>query len=139
MSSWWLFSLLRVQMADPKALNEVWTILRSARLSHLAVPLISNGIRCPQDVARKSDDLLAAGVTQSDLTAFISACGGDAEPAAPRGRWDPPVLRDFSARASLTLALAAAEPNNRKRSLEALQDDILAKSTAPAVESRIKT
>lgn len=43
------------------------------------------------------------------------------------------------ARASFTLALQAAEPNQRKRSLEDLEKDVLAHSTRPSQESRVRT
>ena len=42
-------------------------------------------------------------------------------------------------RASLREALRAAEPNNRAASLKKLEDDILAKSTNPGNDARLRT
>lgn len=42
-------------------------------------------------------------------------------------------------RASFTLALQAAAPNQRKRSLEELERDVIAHSTKPAQDSRLRT
>ena len=51
--------------------------------------------------------------------------------------WQPETVA--GARASFTLALQAAEPNQRKRSLEDLEKDVLAHSTRPSQESRVRT
>ena len=42
-------------------------------------------------------------------------------------------------RASFAAAAQAGHPNNRKRSLELLDEDVLAKTTHPAVQSRLRT
>lgn len=50
-----------------------------------------------------------------------------------------PPLYQNGQRASFTLALVAAQPNNRKRALDDLDGDILARSTEPAQLSRVRT
>lgn len=120
-------------------LDAVWETLRRANVPHLAVTFVNHGIRSVDDVVRRTPELLAAGVSQSDIEAFLAARGGLDNPDAPQGRADHPICRDFSTRASFTLALAAASPNNRKRALEALQADVLSRSSQPAQESRIRT
>lgn len=120
-------------------LDAVWETLRRANVPHLAVTFVNHGIRSVDDVVRRTPELLAAGVSQSDIEAFLAARGGLDNPDAPQGRADHPICRDFSTRASFTLALAAASPNNRKRALDALQADVLSRSSQPAQESRIRT
>ena len=56
-----------------------------------------------------------------------------------RGRSDLPPIYQNGQRASFTLALVAAEPNNRKRALDELDRDVLARSTEPAQQSRVRT
>ena len=133
---------LQAQMAVEPGLSGVWAALRQAGRTHLAVVFLQHGVRRTEDVPRLADVLLSTGlVAQTDLEAVLAVCTASTAPSvdSPQGRWDHPIQRDFSARASFTLALQAASPNNRKRSLEALQDDILSKSSAPAQESRVRT
>lgn len=54
--------------------------------------------------------------------------GQPASRATETGRWDVPQLQP-QGRASIQLAMQAAMPNNRKRSLEALEASLPAKST----------
>ena len=57
----------------------------------------------------------------------------------PTQRGDLPVMRPHLKRASLTLALAAAAPNNRLEAMRQFEQDILARSTNPSQESRVRT
>ena len=54
-------------------------------------------------------------------------------------RKDLPVQRPVNTRASLTAALVAAHPNNRRESLRLFEQDILANSTNPSQDSRVRT
>ena len=125
-------------MAD-QPIAGLWEALRKSGLSHLAVSFVTNGVRSVDDVTRKFDDLRASGIPQSDLEAFLASLSQDQVASPLQGRADHPVCLGSHHRASFTLALQAAAPNNRKRALDNLQADILAKSTTPAQESRLKT
>ena len=117
----------------------LWEALRRACLGHLAVPLISHGIRSVDDVCRRAEELMAAGVPRSDVEALLAALAPEPSSVDEPGRGDHPVCRPSAQRASFTLALQAAQPNNRKRALESLQDDMLSRSTGPAQASRVRT
>ena len=125
-------------MAD-QPIAGLWEALRTSGLSHLAVAFVNNGVRSVDDVTRRISDLRTAGISQADLESFLASLSKDNHPEIHRGRADHPVCHASNQRASFTLALQAAAPNNRKRALDNLQADILAKSSAPAQESRLKT
>lgn len=116
----------------------LWDLLRSARVQHLAVPFVRLGIRSIDDVTRESDRILESGVSERDLQFLLQSRFPD-PPAQEAARGDLPVLGDMSRRASFTLALKAAQPNNRKRSLAELDRDVTARSSAPSQESRLRT
>lgn len=119
------------------ALGELWETLRATGQSDLAPQLITNGIRSVSDLALRSDELLRNGIQQWRLEAVLSGASQQVE--APSGsRHDLPLPLSHQ-RASLPLALAAAAPNERKRSLECLDRDILARSTNPTQEARVRT
>ena len=58
---------------------------------------------------------------------------------APRAklaaRGDLPPVGDMARRAPFTLALKAAQPNNRKRAIAELDQDVVASSSAPTTSS----
>eukprot|EP00438_Fugacium_kawagutii_P022610 Skav212148 [mRNA] locus=scaffold1323:331971:333758:- [translate_table: standard] len=120
-------------------LSGLWTLLRNAGLEILAPQLVGLQIFGVDDVVRQPDAILAAGVSQAQLEQLLATNAPTPPVAQEGGRWDHAPLAPSSARASLTLALAAAQPNNRKRSLEMLDSDILARSTQPAQASRVRT
>ena len=92
------------------------------------------------DVTLRQDDLLMAGVHQWQLDRVLLA-----DPSRERDtgtgefRRDLPVQRPVNTRASLTAALVAAHPNNRRESLRLFEQDILANSTNPSQDSRVRT
>ena len=92
------------------------------------------------DVTLRQDDLLMAGVHQWQLDRVLLA-----DPSRERDtgtgefRRDLPVQRPVNTRASLTAALVAAHPNNRRESLRLFEHDILANSTNPSQDSRVRT
>ena len=117
--------------------QHLWEALRVADLGHLAPCLVAHGIvTLPQLVvaASNSRDI---GVEQWQIEAILSATHPQ-EQSAPLGRHDLPVAYS-GRRANFSLAVAAGQPNSRKRSLDALDSDILARSTNPANEARLRT
>lgn len=116
----------------------LWAALAKTGTGHHASVLLQLDVSGPNDLAAKSAELLSLGVRQHELELILGALAPPA-PTVVSGRRDHPTLFQTSGRASLTLALAAAQPNQRKRALEALEDDILAHSTKPANDSRLRT
>ena len=119
-------------------LSDLWELLRTARVQHLAVPLVKLGIRNVDDLTRESDRILASGVSESDMQMLLQA-RAPVIPAQLAARGDLPPVGNMSRRASFTLALKAAQPNNRKRALADLDQDVVARSSAPSQESRLRT
>ena len=118
----------------------LWSLLRHAGLQPLAPRLVSCGVRSPEGVLAASECLLSAGVRQSDIDILTARSGAPLALAvgpAPM-RWDLPVP-SRGPKASLQAALQAAHPNNRQSSLEALDNSLLAPSTQPAVDARVRT
>ena len=126
-------------METPK-IAELWQALRASGLECLAPTLVQLRVRSLDDVTCRVTELSDAGVLQWQIEAIIAARGKE-EPQrleTSAGRSDHPV--PFAGRrASLAAALEAAQPNNRKRSLATLDADILAKSTTPSQESKVRT
>ena len=104
---------------------------------HHAPVLSSLDIRGPNDLVARAGEVLA-GVGKAELESILAALTCTA-PVVVSGRRDHPTLVQHGGKASLTLALAAAQPNQRKRSLEDLDRDVLARSTKPANDSRLRT
>lgn len=125
-------------MSGPRDLSELWKLLRNARLESLAPQLVGLGVYDLNDITRRAEDLIAEGVTQAQLEQLLASNAPREEPL-PSTRWDHATVRPSNQRASFTLALQAAQPNNRKRSLDQLDADILARTTQPAQASRIRT
>ena len=97
-------------------------------------------MRSPKGIGAASKCLLLAGDKQQELDALTARVGLPVPLAV-----GPVVLRwDLTAsnrepKASLQAAMQAAHPNNRQLSLEALDNSLLAPSTQPAVDSRVRT
>ena len=121
-------------------LGELWDLLRATRLQHLAPVLLKHGVRSPADLADRSGPLLTGGVSQWQLEILLrETAGSHGEGAQPcRRRWDLPVSQPQQ-RASLQMALQAAQANHRQQSSAALDGSILAPSTAAAIDSRVRT
>ena len=116
----------------------LWAALSKTGTGQHAGVFLRLNITGPNDLAARSSELISLGVKQNELEMILAALA----PPTPRvvaGRRDHPTLMIHTGKASLTLALAAAQPNQRKRSLEALDADVLAHSTKPANDSRLRT
>lgn len=125
-------------MDPPSGLARLWQLLRETNSEHLAPVLLAHGVRAPESLALESEALLASGVARSELEIVIAGCSRPG-PLVDRGRVDHPTWIPQSGRASLVLALAASQPNNRTRALEFLEQDIIARSSQPALQSRLRT
>lgn len=120
-------------------LSGLWALLRNAGLEILAPQLVGLRVANLDDVTRHAESILASGVSQAQLEQLLAANAPAPQQPTAAGRWDHAPLVPSTTRASLTLALTAAQPNNRKRALESLDADILARSTQPAQASRVRT
>ena len=115
----------------------LWDALRASGQGLLASTLLRHGVRSVSDVALKSSVLQENGVLQWQIEAILAA--GPQQAVSPaQVRADLPVAFQGK-RANLSAALEAARPNQRARSLAALDEDVLARSTAPAHASRLRT
>ena len=118
--------------------SHLWDFLRSHGLQHLAVELVRHGVHSMEGIAHQASQLVEAGMKESDVSQLLE-CIQPAQRLNPRGRSDLPPLQQNGQRASFTMALVAAQLNNRKRSLDELDKDILARSSEPAQVSRLRT
>lgn len=125
------------EMGD-NSLSSLWDFLRQQGLQDLAVDLIRHGIRSRDDIARDASSLIQNGMSEATVTRLLEGLQ-TARPQHTPGRADLPVQHPCGQRASITLALVAAQPNNRKRSLDNLDQDILARTSQPAQASRLRT
>ena len=123
-------------------LEELWGALRGAGLEELAPTLIRNGVVSLNMLTLKHEELHSAGMTNWQIEAILAAGGSStagSESLSPTtNRVDLPV-RNMGKRANMQAALEAAQPNQRQRSLLLLEQDVLAKSTNPATEARVRT
>ena len=123
-------------------LEELWGALRGAGLEELAPSLIRHGVVSLNILSSKYEELRSAGVHGWQIEAILASggtptAGSEVNPQnADRG--DLPV-RNMGKRASMQAALEAAQPNQRQKALASLDQDILAKSTNPAAEARVRT
>lgn len=125
-------------MDPPSNLARLWQLLRETNSEHLAPILISHGVRAPEMLVLEAESLISKGVAKTDLETLIAGCSRP-DPVANRGRADHPTWIQHGGRASLVLALQAAQSNNRRRALEFLEQDIIARSSQPALQSRLRT
>ncbi len=116
----------------------LWAALAKTGLGHHAPVFLELDVTGPNDLVAKSAEVLAKGVKQVELEHVLAALTPTPSVVAT-GRKDHPTLFSQSGKASLTLALAAAQPNQRKRALEELDNDILSHSSKPANDSRLRT
>eukprot|EP00435_Cladocopium_sp_Y103_P032190 s1034_g8.t1 len=117
-------------------LADVWELLRATKQQELAPILLSHGVKSIEDIQRLSKAIVESGVDPRKLELLTVTRHSEGTP--DRGRWDLPLVRT-SKRASLQAALDAALPNNRRRCVEALERDVLANTTKPSVDSKVKT
>ena len=116
--------------------QELWDRLRATGLHDLAPVLFEHGVREVRDIMPNAGALLLSGVEAWKLEAIVR---GRLETtlALPAGRQDHPVAA-VRQKASWAAALEAALPQNRQAALDDLQAAVLAATTRPAVESRLK-
>ena len=123
-------------------LERVWEALRQTGTTRHAPLLLKHGVCNPQSVAIMGRSLCEDGLPKADLEKILAWLTPEPGVAVMK-RQDHPVLwqpnSDVGVRASFTLALQAAAPNQRKRALEELERDVIAHSTKPAQDSRIRT
>lgn len=120
-------------------LGQVWQTLRDCHLEGLAPLVLQLGIRSCNELALQAADFHNHGVSQHQVEVLLQQLNRHQEPRAQSQRADFPVINPWIGKASFVLALQAGHPNNRKRALDALDSDILARSTNPSVASRLRT
>ena len=120
--------------------HELYELLRVSGMAHLATTMVRLEVASINDVILRQDALLGAGVHQWQIDRVLLADPNrHTEMGSGDFRRDLPVQRSGQHRASLTAALVAAHPNNRRESLRLFEQDILANSTNPSQDSRVKT
>lgn len=118
----------------------LYNALRLSGMAHMATVLVRLQIASLDDLILQQEKVLAAGVHQWQLERVLAQ--SDPLPKArprPSQRDDLPVMQPHLKRASLCLALTAAAPNNRAEAMARFEQDILARSTNPSQESRVRT
>ena len=123
---------------EASKISQLWDALRKSNQESLAPRLVGHGISSIDDIVRHLDVLTADGIQQWQLETIIATQAPQLEVEPVRERSDFPAPFQGK-RASLAHALEAAAPNNRKRSLEALDFDMLSRSSNPSMESRVRT
>ena len=123
-------------------LDRIWEALRQTGTTRHAQLILKHNACNTESLVGLSRSLIEDGMPKGDLEVILAWL--TPAPSKPiTGRSDHPVLWQpeslAGSRASFTLALQAAEPNQRKRSLEDLERDVLAQSTRPSQESRVRT
>ncbi len=123
-------------------LDLVWEALRQTGTARHAPLLLRLGVCNPQSIALMGKSLCDEGMPKEDLEKILAWL--TPKPGVARvGRMDHPVLwqpsSEAGTRASFTLALQAAAPNQRKRALEELERDVVANSTKPSQDSRVRS
>ena len=118
---------------------ELWEALRSRGRAQFAPAFVQCRVFSVQEVPLRADVLLGVGVPSwaIELTARGSATPVQAVPEQERRREDFPK-RPTLQRASMQLALEAAQPANLVRTLAALDADVLASSTASSNACRVR-
>ena len=95
--------------------------------------LVALGVTTPKLVLLKAKEIKAMGMPDSDYRALLIPLKG-----VVAARPDIPVAQP-SQGGSLNQALAAAQPNERAKSLASLEQDVYAKNNHAPQESRMKT
>ena len=122
----------------PSSLAQLWQLLRETNTEQFASLLLSNGIRSPEMLVLSADSLVRSGLPKSELESMIAGCSRP-DPEPSRSRADHPTWLPTGEKASITMALMAAQPNNRQKALDFLEQDIVARSSHPAIQSRLRT
>eukprot|EP00438_Fugacium_kawagutii_P030337 Skav223220 [mRNA] locus=scaffold2231:82321:89075:+ [translate_table: standard] len=119
-------------------MEELWNALRHADQASLASSILRHGVRSISDLSLKADTLIQAGVSSWRIEAVLASSNTQVVTFRPPDRPDLPVPFQGK-RANLAAALEAALPNQRQKSLDLLDQDILARSTTPSQEARVRT
>ena len=122
------------------SLEGLWNTLRRAGAEEVAPLLISHGILSVNQLVLAHEQLRAAGLKSWQYESILAADQPDqqAPPGPPPQRADVPG-QVSGKRANFQAALEAALPNQRMRALKALDDDVLARTTTPSNEARVRT
>ena len=132
-------SLQFSQSKNMSSTGEFWDALRGSHQSDLAPVLIAHGITNLSTMRRRCTDLQEAGIPQWKLECVLAFKAKSSNGGPHRvDRADLPRAWQGK-RANLQAALDAALPNQRQHALQELEDDMMARSTNPAMESRLRT
>lgn len=124
---------------DSAMAESLWEVLRQTGLTSLAPVLVKHGTLTIPRIRDEASTLLAGGIQQWQLESILTFRGVEqSDLTDDRGRRDFPV-RSSGKRASFAQAMEAGQPNNRKRSLAQLDADVLAKSSNPSQDARLRT
>ena len=127
------------QSKNMSSTGEFWDALRGSHQSDLAPVLIAHGITNLSTMRRRCTDLQEAGIPQWKLECVLAFKAKSSNGGPHRvDRADLPRAWQGK-RANLQAALDAALPNQRQHALQELEDDMMARSTNPAMESRLRT
>ena len=106
-----------------KMSHQFWEALRAADLGHLAPTFVAHGVTSVAQLVAATSTSQDLGVAKWQVEAILASTL-KYETAPEPGRTDLPVVYS-GRRANFGLAVAAGQPNSRKRSLDALDDDIV--------------
>ena len=124
---------------DMSSTGEFWDALRGSHQSDLAPVLTAHGVTNLSTLRRRCSELQGAGIPQWKLECVLAFNARPPEGRSLRlDRADLPRAWQGK-RANLQAALDAALPNQRQHALQELEDDMMARSTNPAMESRLRT
>lgn len=119
--------------------ESLWEVLRQTGLTSLAPVLVKHGALTIPHIRDSASTLLAGGIQQWQLESILTFREVEKSlPLEERGRPDFPV-RYTGKRASIAQAMDAGQPNKRKRSLAQLDADVLARSSNPSQDARLRT
>ena len=119
--------------------ESLWEVLRQTGLTSLAPVLVKHGALTIPQIKTEASNLLAHGLQQWQLESIITFRTEETQVTQDiPGRPDFPV-RYSGKRANIAQAMEAGHPNNRKRSLAQLDADVLARSSNPSQDARLRT
>ena len=97
----------------------LWKALRGSKQEALAPILVRHGVRSVSGIGQHASELIEAGIQSWQIEAVLAAETKRVDLVVEQPRRDLPVPVSGK-RASLAAALEAAQPNQRQKSLEAL-------------------
>ena len=102
-----------------------------------AVRLTALGITSLQALSDRASEAASQAIDAEDIAKVLTAARLTLPRASVEGRADLPVRRRYTS-ASFDAALNAAQPANRKRSLDDLDANFLARSSTRPMQTRVK-